>query len=67
MGIGQPNGYILEEIHLVDYIAFFHKLTKFYYVYIINVKGKQELVYGHRRHSAGTILIIDQNTYERPC
>jgi hypothetical protein len=56
------NGYILEEIHLVDYIAFFHKLTKFYYVYIINVKGKQELVYGHRRHIAGTILLIDQNT-----
>lgn len=51
----------------MDHIAFFHKLTKFYYVYVINVKGKQELVYGHRRHSAGTILIVDQNTYERPC
>jgi hypothetical protein len=67
MGVGQLNEYILGKKYLMDYIAFFHKLTKFYYVYVINVKGKQELVYGHRRHSAGTILIVDQNTYERLC
>jgi hypothetical protein len=56
-----------ETSHLVNYIAFFHILTKFYDIYVINVKGKQELVYCHRSRSAGTILVIGQNPQERPC
>jgi hypothetical protein len=50
----------------MDYIAFFHIVTKFKYVSVIDVKRKLELVCGHRRHSA-TILIVDQNKCGRPC
>jgi len=60
--IRQLNGYIVVEFFTLWIIAFFYILTEFHYIYVIDVKGKQELVYGHRRHSAGTILIVDQNS-----
>lgn len=53
---------VQEIFHLVNYIAFLHILAKLYYIYVVDIKGEQELVYSYRSHSAGIILVACQNS-----